>query len=67
MWMNKIPFRGMWEACMSVWVASSFPGCRAPLPWPLEFLRKVWRGSNWKWRRAFEGILWPRQSIKFLQ
>lgn len=32
-----------------------------PLPWPLEFLWKVWRGSNWKWRHAFERVLWLKQ------
>lgn len=31
------------------------------LPWPLEFLWKVWRWSNWKWIHTFECVLWLKQ------
>lgn len=66
-WMNETLFRQGRAACTSVWTASSLPGHPAPLPWPLEFLGKVWRGSNWKRRHAFECVLWPRRSVQFPQ
>lgn len=60
---SEVPFRGVWAACASLWTTSCFLGPRAVLPWPLEFIGKILK----KWRHEFEYMLWLRQSIQFLQ
>lgn len=51
-WMNEIPFRGVWAACASLWTASCFSGARAALASVI-----YWEGINKK-KLEMETWIW---------